>query len=170
MITTQKPKFGELPPKYGFVINPYPNMPITKCPMCERKTGQRKIPLLIHINPMYLIALNYTCRYCKSCDLLIAHKHEIEHLLTRLFSQTEPETVGNEYLIIGTVEKRSWREGIQQTKSVEEMLSHASDFAVFHQELRITKPGWYKTSHDAPVMEPPPSQEWVKSESRKHRK
>jgi len=49
---------------------------------------------------MHLIALNYTCRYCKSCDLLIAHKHEIEHLLTNLFSQIEPETVGNEYLII----------------------------------------------------------------------
>jgi hypothetical protein len=106
MIKYNKPQFGELPPKYSFVINPYPDMRITSCPMCERKTGQRKIPLLIHINPLHLIALNYTCRYCKSCELLIAHKHEIEHLLTSLFSQTEPVTVGNEYLIIGTVEKK----------------------------------------------------------------
>jgi len=119
---------------------------------------------------MHLIALNYTCRYCKSCDLLIAHKHEVEHLLTNLFSQTEPEIVGNEYLIIGTVEKKSWREGLQRTRSVGEMLPHASDFAIFHQELRITNPGWYKTSQDAPVMEPPPSQEWVKSEYRKHQR
>ena len=157
------PQFGELPPKYSFIINPYPDMPITSCPMCERKTGQRKIPLLIHINPMHFIALNYTCRYCKSCDLLIAHKHEIEHLLTSMFSQTEPETVGSKYLIIGTVEKSSWREDQQRTRSVEEMLPHASDFAVFHQELRVTNPGWYKTGQDAPVMEPPLSQEWVKS-------
>ena len=170
MITTQNPKFGELPPKYGFVINPYPDMRITSCPMCERKTGQRKIPLLIHINPMHLIALNYTCRYCKSCDLLIAHKHEVEHLFTNLFSQTEPETVGNEYLIIGTVEKRSWREGLQRTRSVGEMLPHASDFAVFHQELRVTSPGWYATGQSAPKMEPPASQEWVKSECIKHQK
>ena len=167
MIKNNKPQFGELPPKYSFVINPYPDMRITSCPMCERKTGQRKIPLLIHINPIHLIALNYTCRYCKSCDLLIAHKHEIEHLLTSLFSQTEPETVGNEYLIIGTVEKNSWSGAQQQKKSVSEMLPHASDFAVFHQELRVSKPGWYKTGQDAPLMEPPLSEEWVKSEYRK---
>jgi len=163
MIQSKKPQFGKLPPKHGFVINPYPDMRITSCPMCECKTRQWKIPLLIHINPMHLIALNYTCRYCKSCDLLIAHKHEIEHLLTNLFSQTEPETVGNEYLIIGTVEKGSWREDQQRTMSVGEMLPHASDFAVFHQELRVTNPGWYKTGQYAPIMEPPLSQEWVKS-------
>ena len=170
MIKTIKPQFGELPPKHGFVINPYPDMRITSCPMCERKAGQRKVPLLIHINPMHLIALNYTCRYCKSCDLLIANKHEIEHLLTSLFSQTEPETVGSEYLIIGTVEKSSWREAQQRTRSVREMLPHASDFAVFHQELRVRKPGWYKTSQDAPLMEPPLSQEWVKSGHRKRQR
>ncbi len=168
MIQSKMPQFGKLPPKHGFVLNPYPDMRITNCPMCESKTGQRKIPLLIHINPMHLIALNYTCRYCKSCDLLIAHKHEIEHLLTSLFSQTEPETVGSEYLIIGTVEKSSWREDQQRTRSAREMLPYASDFAVFHQELRVTSPGWYKTNQDAPVMELPLSQEWVKSESRKH--
>lgn len=164
MIQSKKPQFGKQPPKHGFVINPYPDMRFTSCPMCERKTRQWKIPLLIHINPMHLIALNYTCRYCKSCDLLIAHKHEIEHLLTNLFSQIEPETVGNEYLIIGTVEKFSWRENLKQSRPAGEMLPHASDFAVFHKELRVTKPGWYETSQDAPVMEPPPSQEWVKSE------
>ncbi|MFA5924979.1 MAG: hypothetical protein WC856_27475 [Methylococcaceae bacterium] len=168
MIQSKMPQFGKLPPKHGFVLNPYPDMRITSCPMCESKTGQKKIPLLIHINPMHLIALNYTCRYCRSCDLLIAHKHEIEHLLTSLFSQTEPETVGSEYLIIGTVEKSSWREDQQRTRSVREMLPYASDFAVFHQELRVTSPGWFKTNQDAPVMEPPLSQEWVKSEYRKH--
>ena len=167
MLKNNKPQFGELPPKYGFVINPYPDMRITSCPMCECKTGQRKIPLLIHINPIHLIALNYTCRYCKSCDLLIAHKHEIEHLLTSLFSQTEPEMVGNEYLIIGTVEKNSWREAQQQQKSASEMLPHVSDFAVFHQELCASEPGWYPIDQEPPLMEPPISKEWVQSGYRK---
>jgi hypothetical protein len=167
MIQSKKPQFGKQPPKHGFAINPYPDVSITNCPMCGCKTSQWKIPLLIHINPMHLIALNYTCRYCKSCDLLIAHKHEIEHLLTNLFSQIEPETVGNEYLIIGTVEKNSWRENLKQSRPVVEMLTHASDFAVFHKELCVAKPGWYKTSQDAPVLEPPPSKEWVKSECMK---
>ncbi|MEI6334060.1 MAG: hypothetical protein WCS87_05830 [Methylococcaceae bacterium] len=168
MIKNNKPQFGKLPPKYSFVINPYPDMRISSCPVCERKTGQRKIPLLIHVSQMHLIALNYTCRYCKSCDLLIAHKHEIEHLLTSLFSQKEPETVGSKYLIIGTIEKSSWRQAQQQESSVKEMLPHASDFAVFYPELRVSRPGWYKTGQDAPLMEPPLSQEWVKSGKIKH--
>jgi hypothetical protein len=100
MVKAKKPQFGKLPPQYSFVLNPYPDMRVSNCPFCEHETDQRKIPLLIHVEPMHLIALNYTCRYCKACDLLIAHKHEIEHLLTSLFSQCDPEAVGNNYLII----------------------------------------------------------------------
>jgi hypothetical protein len=106
MAKAKKPQFGELPPRYSFVLNPYPDMRISRCPFCERKTGQRKLPLLIHVEPAHLIALNYTCRYCHTCDLLIADKQAIEHLLTGMFSQHDPEVVGNEYLIIGTVEKK----------------------------------------------------------------
>lgn len=69
------------PPQYNFVLNPYPDERLSRCPFCSNKTGQRKRPLVIHIDPMHLIALNYTCRYCEQCDLLVAHKHEIEHLL-----------------------------------------------------------------------------------------
>jgi hypothetical protein len=106
MAKAKKPQFGELPPRYSFVLNPYPDMRVSRCPHCERKTGQRKLPLLIHVEPAHLIALNYTCRYCNTCDLLIADKQAIEHLLTGMFSQHDPEVVGNEYLIIGTVEKK----------------------------------------------------------------
>ena len=64
MPKNQKPQFGELPPKYNFVLNPYPDERLYRCPYCGEKTGQRKHPLLIHIDPSHLIALNYTCRYC----------------------------------------------------------------------------------------------------------
>ena len=30
----------------------------SKCPACQNKTGQRKLPLLIHVDPKNLIALN----------------------------------------------------------------------------------------------------------------
>ena len=133
-------------------------------PYCEHKTGQRKIPLLIHVEPMHLIALHYTCRYCQACDLLIAHRHAIEHLLTGMFRQYDPEVVGNDYLIIGTVQKAAWREGLQRPKAVAEMLPHASDFAEYYNELRVTRPGWYKADQEPPVMAPPPSREWVKSQ------
>lgn len=163
MIQSRKSHLGKLPPRYNFVLNPYPDMRVSSCPFCGQKTGQRKTPLLIHIEPHHLIALNYTCRYCVACDLLVAHKHEIEHLLASLFSQSAPAVVGNEYLIIGTVEKATWRQGLQNPGSLQEMLLHTSDFAACYKELRATRPGWYPSGQEPPVMEPPPSQEWVKS-------
>ena len=170
MATTKKSRLGGLKPKYKFILNPYPDQRISRCPFCEKKTGQRKIPLLIHIDPLHLIAINYTCRYCHDCDLLIAHKHEIEHLLTDLFRQCDPEAIGNDYLIIGTVEKAAWRKGLKQFVAVNEMLPHASDFAVYHQELRLTQPGWFHVDQEPPVMEPPKSQEWVRSRPKRRRK
>lgn len=165
MAPAKKLQFGELPPHYGFMLNPYPDERLSRCPLCEQKTGQRKLPLLIHIDPRNLIALNYTCRYCENCDLLLAHKHEIEHLLTGLFRQYDPEVVGNDYLIIGTVEKSTWREGVEQPKVMGEMLPHASDFATYYKELRLTRPGWYRSEQEPPVMEPPLSQEWIKAKT-----
>ncbi len=169
MAKAQRPQFGDLPPRYKFVLNPYPDVRISRCPYCENKTGQRKVPLLIHVEPDHLIALNYTCRYCPACDLLIAHKHEIEHLLANLFNSMEPTAVGNPYLIIGTVEKTTWREGLQQPKAVAELLSHAADFLEYYQELRYTQPGWFPAEQKPPLMEPPPSQEWVKPAAKRHR-
>ncbi|MEK7397825.1 MAG: hypothetical protein AAB116_12910 [Candidatus Poribacteria bacterium] len=163
MAKTKKSQIGKLKPKYNFMMNPYPEMRISSCPLCERKTGQRKLPLLIHIDPLDFLALNYTCKYCKDCDLLIAHKHEIEHILTAMLLDIDPKAIGNRYLIIGTIEKEVWREGSKQGLSMEEMLTHASDFANYHNELRLTQPGWYLNGIEPPVMEPPESQEWIKS-------
>lgn len=170
MAKVKQRQFGGLPPKYGFIINPYPEERVSRCPLCDRQTRQRKIPILIHINPKHLIALNYTCRYCPDCDLLIAHKHEIEHYLTALFSQQAPDAIrqrrgyanGNDYLAIGTVEKSVWREGLKQHQAINELLPHTSDFATYYQELQLTRAGYYKANQKPPIAVPPPSQEWVK--------
>jgi len=114
MTQKQKPRFGQLEPQYNLALNPYPDARFYKCPDCEQKTRQRKLPLLIHIDPMNLVALNYTCRYCPHCDLLIAHQGEIEELLARLFAERAPSAIGNDYLMIGTVERQAWREGKDQ--------------------------------------------------------
>jgi hypothetical protein len=172
MSSAKESRLGELPPKYNFVLNPYPDCRWSRCPFCEHKSGQRKVPLLIHVDPSHLIALNYTCRYCSHCDLLIAHKHEIERLLHDLFKQYDHRAIGNDYLIIGTVEKKAWREGLKQPKLVNEMLPYASDFKTYYQELRMTQEGWYGPDQEPPVREPPLSQEWSKNKSRHttHRK
>jgi hypothetical protein len=166
MAKTKNIQLGQLPPRYGFMLNPYPDHRVSRCPLCEHKTGQRKIPLLIHVDPMHMIALNYTCRFCQTCDLLIAHKPEIEHMLTALFLQMDPGVIGNEYLIIGTAEKTTWQEGMQKQKEVAEMLQHVSDFATYYQELRVTQAGWYGPNQEPPVVQPPPSREWIKPKSK----
>jgi len=68
------PRLGKQPPRYRFFLNPYTDVRFTTCPQCRGKTSQRKLPLVIHIDPLQLVALNKTCRYCPRCDLLIAHQ------------------------------------------------------------------------------------------------
>lgn len=157
----RKTGFGDLPRQYNFSLNPYPDMRFSSCPSCHAKTGQRKLPLLIHINPNVLIALNYTNRYCKRCDLLIAHRDEIEHYLTEMFREADPEIVGNAYLIIGTVEKKTWQEAMKKARPANEIRAHVRDFKSY-EELRMTQGGWFHEDQEPPVMEPPASEEWVK--------
>lgn len=164
MVKKKRPQVGSLPPQYSFIMNPYPDIRLSKCPVCDGKTGQRKRPLLIHIDPQQLIALNYTCRYCKQCDLLMAHKDEIEHLLTTMMRELAPELIGNNYLIIGTVEKDAWKAGLRQQQSPAAILQHAHDFADYYQELRVTETGWFPADYEPGIRRPPPSEEWVKQE------
>jgi hypothetical protein len=163
MAKTKKNRFGGLPPKYSFMINPYPEERINRCPLCEQKARQRKTPLLIHIVPKHLIVLNYTCRYCPDCDLLIAHKHEVERCLTAMFSQHAPAMIGNEYMVMGTIDKTVWQEGLKQQKTMNELLPQVSDFVEYHHELRFTKVGYYPSHLEPPMAEPSPSQEWIKN-------
>jgi len=46
------------------------------------------------------------------------------------------------------------------------MLPHISDFAKYYQELRVTQVGWFHRDQEPPVMQPPPSQEWIKPKSK----
>ena len=153
--------FGNLPPKYNFSFNPYPEFRFYKCPVCHEKTSQRKLPLLIHIDPKNLIALSYTNRFCQRCDTLIGRKDEIEHHLTELFSKINPEIIGNNYLLIGTVEKKAWLENLSQPKPFTEMCQHVHDFK-HYEELRMTMGGWFLEDQIPPTMKPPPSTEWKK--------
>lgn len=160
----KKPRLrhSDLPKKYNFIINPYPDMRVSKCPFCDMKTGQRKLPLVIHIDPRQLMALNYTSRYCKSCDLLIAHKDEIEHFLTEQMQVTNPDIIGNDYLIMGTIERKVWKENMENPKPPLELLGHLASFDSVYQELRCTQVGWFPEDVEPGIEEPPPSKEWVK--------
>ncbi len=156
-----KISFGCLQPKYNYTLNPYPQFRFYKCPDCKNKTGQRKLPLLIHIDPKNLIALNYTNQYCHRCDMLIGKKNEIEHQLTNMFLKIDKEIIGNNYIVLGTVETKAWRENINHPKPFGEMRQHIHDFKSY-QNLCMTMAGWFPNGIKPPVMEPPPSTDWLK--------
>lgn len=101
---------------------------VRACPQCDKKMHQRKLPLVIHIEPKSLFSLNKTCRYCPHCDLLIAHQNNVEHVLASSLRVYQPEAVGNDYLIIGTLEKAAWKRGTQQPLTFQETLDALHDF------------------------------------------
>jgi uncharacterized C2H2 Zn-finger protein len=121
-------RLGKQPPRYRFFLNPYPDVRFTSCPQCGAKTRQRKLPLVIHVNPMQPVALNKTCKYCPRCDLLIAHKDEIEPLLDALFESRGARFDPNEYLVVGTMDRPVWKRGLTTPLTLQEMLENLHDF------------------------------------------
>jgi len=129
------PRFSELPPRYKFFLSPCSEYRFTGCPMCGRPTKWRKSPLMIHIDPMMLIVLTMHCRFCPDCDLLIAHQDELEAQLAAHMSERDPSVIGNKHIVIGTMERPAWREGMRQPKQLAEMPKYTADFK---EELNFT--------------------------------
>jgi hypothetical protein len=102
-----------LPPRHSFALNPHKEWRCTRCPQCETRTRLRKFALLIGVAEYGLMVLGKTCSYCPPCDFIIAHKNELEALLAAGFSIHEPEVIGNDYYVIGTVERKTWRRGMR---------------------------------------------------------
>jgi hypothetical protein len=146
------PQFGELPPQYNFFLNPYEDQRFTRCPQCETVMGQRKVPLVIHVDPHYPLSINYTCRYCSRCDLLIAHQHEIERLLAGIFAQRIPEAIGNDYLVLGTFDRAYWKEGTKTPHKSQDLFANLHDFKqVLKFDLRY---GWVKDKPSSERSQP----------------
>lgn len=123
-----KLQFGKQPPRYRFFLNPYEDARFSSCPQCGTKTGQRKLPLFIHIDPAQPLLLNKTCRYCAKCDLLIAHQNDLEDLLARIFDTFNPEIVGNKYLVVGTLDRADWKRIDQNKLPVRDSIEALHDF------------------------------------------
>ena len=136
-------KIGKLPPRYSFILNPYSDTRLSKCPRCHRLTYLRKFALIIHIDDWGLMALGKTCRYCAKCELIMVHQDELEEQLANSFSEIAQEVIGKKYMVIGTVEKSIWQSGLKENNSkLGEVLKHT---AVFKKvlDLKIEPGGWY---------------------------
>ena len=142
MPAKDKRHLGKLPPMYTFVLNPHVETRVSTCPACDQRMHQRKVPLFIHVDPKIPVILGYTCRYCPDCDLLVAHQDQIEDLLARMFAERDPSVIGNDYLVVGTVERAFWREGMKTEQGIGEMLEHLHDFKEV-RKLEYRPAGWY---------------------------
>ena len=121
-------RLGHQTPRHRFILNPYAQERFASCPQCDNPTEERKFPLFIHVYPRCPISLNKTCRYCPRCDLLIAHQDKVEQQLAMLLQEHRPELVGNEYLVMGTLEVEAWKRGLQTPLTIQEMRDNLHDF------------------------------------------
>ncbi|MCJ7701459.1 MAG: hypothetical protein MUO62_07750 [Anaerolineales bacterium] len=150
-------QLGKLPPLYRFILNPYDDVRFSTCPGCGQRTLLRKVPLVVHVDPLNPVLLNKRCRYCPPCDLLIAHQDELEHSLVLTFREGTPEVIGNDYLVLGTVDKATWRKQQKEPIPMARMLAYVHRFKD-NLTLSHTPAGWYSEDQPpTPRTAPPPT-------------
>ncbi|AFY99642.1 hypothetical protein [Calothrix sp. PCC 6303] len=132
----------KLKQRHKFFLNPYQDCAFTKCPKCETKTKIRKFPLVIKIEPKQLFLLNKQCKYCPICDLIIAKKQEIEPLITFEFSKSNPKIVDNQYLVMGTLDRKDWKDGNNKSLSSAEIIERIYLFKDVWN-FKVIPAGWY---------------------------
>lgn len=97
---------------------------------------------MIHIKPQQLFLLNKQCKYCANCDLIIAKKQEIESLMAFGFNSTNPQIVGNDYLVMGTIDRKDWQANNQDSVPPSEIIK---GMFIFQDEwnFEVIPAGWY---------------------------
>lgn len=139
----KKTQIGELTPRYSFALNPHEGTRCSKCPKCERLTYPRKFPLLIHIDNYGPLVLGKTCRYCAKCEFIIAHQDELESILAQMmYSIGKPNIIGNDYFVIGTVDRKHWQKHLDKPPNIADSLKHAADFKAFY-DIQFDPGGWH---------------------------
>ena len=141
MSKKKKRQLGDLPPQFRFFLNPYKDFRFTRCPQCDRRTKARKRPFLIHIDPQQLVILNMTGKYCPKCDLLILHQDKVEELLAAAMLGHNPDVIGNDYLVIGTVDRKGWQEARKNPQGLQTTFGFMHDFKE-HVTFEIAHYGW----------------------------
>ncbi len=134
-------RFGRLPPRYGFALNPHKEMRCTRCPRCEQPTRLRKFALLIGVKDLGMLVVGKTCRFCPPCEFIIVHQDELEVLLATSLAGDRPELIGSDYYVLGTVERKTWRKGLRAAATPEEVLDHTADFEK-EFDLHYEPGGW----------------------------
>jgi hypothetical protein len=160
------PTVGKLPRRYTFMLNPFPEARLSSCPGCRKLTYPRKFPLFIHVEGWGPITQGKTCKYCSRCELIMCDQAELEAQLAHSFERLKPEVIGNDYLVVGTVETKTWKRGMgERPPSLEETLQHTADFKGY-SDLLYDPGGWRREGSGPHYLEPtPPGSPWRRAGS-----
>ncbi len=94
------------------------------------------------------MALGKTCKYCSRCELIMMHQDELEAELAHSFSQSAPEVIGNKYMVLGTIEKKVWQDGVKGSSTqFDKVLKHMADFKKVY-DLEYDPGGWYPANEE----------------------
>jgi len=94
------------------------------------------------------MAMGKTSKYCSPCELIIVHQHELEADLAENFCRLAPEFIGKDYLVIGTVEKKVWQQGLKGAETgLREILKSVADFKQVYK-LDVKPAGWYRADEE----------------------
>ena len=96
---------GKQPPRYHFFLNTGKPRRFPTCPRCESTTRPREFTLVVNVNPGRCVVLEKTCPFCRNCDLLMVYRDELERQLATTLRERDPEAIGSDYLIRGTLDK-----------------------------------------------------------------
>ena len=139
-------RMGSLPARYSFVLNPYVRERFTKCPTCEAPTRVRKLPLVIHIDHSdgpTLVLLNKTCRLCLGCETLVVHQAELEQGVAAAGLGAV-----HEYVVLGTIDRRTWRRGVVGEPQLVDIREHMADFKEY-LKVEVTRAHWERSDGNA---------------------
>ena len=150
-MSKSRPRIGELPPRYGFMLNPFPQTRLSKCPKCQKLTFPRKFALLIHVDGFGPYVQGKTCRYCSRCEMIMCQQDELEMELAIAAARRVPAALGGEYFVIGTVSRKSWQAGLAHAAEVDDLLANLSEFKKY-RGLSITPGGWYREGYEPPPL------------------
>ncbi len=135
-------RIGKLEPRYSFLLNEHVGERLSVCPRCRKQTHARKFALLVHVDKWGPLAMGKTCIYCTLCELIIVHQKDLEAELAESFGTLAPEVIGNKYLVLGTVDKRVWKQGLGGAgQGLQGILEHTADFKTV-LKLHVDPGGW----------------------------
>ena len=90
----------------------------------------------------------------------MVHQAELEDELFRAFTRINPALIGNDYLVLGTVDFKTWKKCVEQGGTFEDVLAVTVGFKKY-SELSYDPGGWHLPGSPPRIIPPtPPDTAW----------